>query len=105
MDIEGYVNPRSLGNDEPNRFLQADIFIEQVLWDRYVAHKKDVHRQNVKTWDVTFMTAMACRGASGDMLRRGIEFECKIGHHKPCVLRAYQHPRYMALCVGQEHPS
>jgi hypothetical protein len=39
MDIKGYVNPRSLGNTDPNDFLNMDIFIEDALWEKYINKK------------------------------------------------------------------
>ena len=27
-------------------------------------------------------------------------YQVKIGHHKPCAVRIYVHPRIIALCVG-----
>jgi hypothetical protein len=103
-DINGYVNPRSLGNDEPNQFLKLDIFFEQELWDKYIANK-NTKRRDLYTWDATVVAAMTVRGAaragvSESEFYKGFYCTCKIGHHKPCELRVYQHPHIMALCVG-----
>lgn len=103
-DINGYVNPRSLGNTEPNDFLHMDIFFEEALWDKYIANK-DARRRDLYTWDATIAAAMKMMGAARAGLPesaffKGFHFSCKIGHHKPCNLRAYHHPRYMAFCVG-----
>jgi hypothetical protein len=103
-DIKGYVNPRSLGNDEPQQFLHMDIFFEQELWDEYIVNK-NTKRRDLYTWDATIAAAMTIRGAALAVVRQssfdeGFYFTCKIGHHKPCELRVYQHHQFMALCVG-----
>lgn len=103
-DIKGYVNPRSLGNDEPQQFLHVDIFFEQELWDKYIANT-NTKRRDLYTWDVTIVAAITVSGAaragvSESRFYNGFSCICKIGHHKPCELRVYQHDQFMALCVG-----
>jgi hypothetical protein len=105
-NINGYVNPRSLGNDEPNQALTQDIFFEQVLWDKYIASKKTA-TQNLRTWDATVAVMMRLSGLSRagaltqEQMHQGVPLgPIKIGSHAPCKLRVYEHPRIMALCVG-----
>lgn len=54
MAINGYVNPRDLGNDEPCKFLGMDIFIEEALWVDWI-QGRTVGGTTVATWDVVFM--------------------------------------------------
>jgi len=103
-DIKGYVNPRSLGNNEPQQFLQMDIFFEQELWDRYIDNKNEM-RRDLYTWDATALTCFAGLGrlspqTADEALRKGIRVYGKIGHHAPCHMRVYQHADCLALCVG-----
>jgi len=103
-DIEGYVNPRSLGNDEPQQFLHMDIFFEQEMWDKYIENK-NTRRRDLYIWDATFIAGLTAQGAaragiSESEFFKGLCCTCKIGHHAPCNLRVYMHPRVMALCVG-----
>lgn len=93
MNIKGYVNPRELGNEEPNQFLGMDIFVEQLLWDKHIAGK----HEKVRTWDVVWMMRMHCSSVA---IQHGkAEFPVYLGRRK-MSLRAYLHPRMMALCVG-----
>jgi hypothetical protein len=94
MDINGYVNPRSLGNTEPNHFLQMDIFIEDALWEKYV-NEKDYAKG--RTWDVVWMMKMLCSGPA--IQQDKARFIVYFGGKK-VMLRAYLHSRVMALCVG-----
>jgi len=103
-DLKGYVNPRSLGNNEPNQLLHKDIFFEEELWDKYIANK-DTRRRDLHIWDATILAAITLQGAaragvSESEFFKGLHYTCKIGHHAPRELRAYQHPHIMALCVG-----
>jgi hypothetical protein len=99
-DIKGYVNPRSLGNNEPNQLLRMDIFFEQELWDKYIDNK-DNDRRDLYTWDATMLAVSAIpQGVTETEFLKGFLRRGLIGHHKACVLRVYQHPHFMALCVG-----
>jgi hypothetical protein len=103
-DIKGYVNPRSLGNNEPQELLHMDIFFEQALWDRYI-EDKDKERRDLYTWDATALATFSglqrlSRENADEALRKGIGIFGKIGHHAPCHMRVYQHPDILALCVG-----
>ncbi len=108
-DIPGYINPRTLGNDEPHRILQMDIFFEQELWDRYIANKNS-SRRDLYTWDAFMLAFTSIWGFGGpprisrEQLLKGIQRYGKIGHHKPCTIRVYEHPQIMALCVGLAKP-
>jgi hypothetical protein len=97
MDIKGYVNPRSLGNTEPNQMFGMDIFIETELWEKYVAHKNEAKR-NTRTYDICCMLTF---GTSGPASIQEKEREFKVFlKGKEVSLRAYIHPQILALCVG-----
>jgi hypothetical protein len=120
MNLPGYVNPREIGNSEPNEFFKMDIFIEQSLWDKYISHLNQ-RDQNARTYDVCSMLLFHYHGErGGKAIEAGtatypVEFVMKEGkgesdehfandtaYDKTEVdtLRAYQHPEVMALCVG-----
>jgi hypothetical protein len=94
MDIKGYVNPRSLGNTEPNDFLKMDVFIEDALWEKYINKKNSAEG---RTWDVVWMMKMFCSGP--DIQQDKARFIVYLGGKK-VTLRAYLHSKAMALCVG-----
>lgn len=103
-DLSGYVNPRSLGNYEPNQALGMDLFFEQALWDKYIANK-NTRRRDLYTWDA--MAPFCMRATMGRIVDHEpmpdltiTSYQVKIGHHKPCTVRVYMHRRIMALCVG-----
>jgi hypothetical protein len=101
-DIRGYINPRSLGNNEPNKFFGFDIFIAQDLWDNYVAHKRQ-GIQNTRTWDICWMLRSLCPSPAA-IARSGKEgclFQVSL-KNKTMTLRAYIHPQIMALCVAAD---
>jgi hypothetical protein len=104
MNIDGYVNPRTLGNTEFNETLHMDLFFEQELWDRYIANKK-VERRDLYAWDafspfyfkLIGLARAGCNPLPGDTIGA---YQVKIGHHAPCPCRMYVHPHYLALCIG-----
>jgi hypothetical protein len=97
MDIKGYVNPRSLGNTEPNEFFGFDIFIEEELWQRYVNNKHEAVR-NTRTYDICSMLRFGCLGGPASIQRKEQTFKVFL-KGKEMTLRAYIHPQVMALCV------
>jgi len=120
MNLPGYVNPRELGNEEPNRLFRMDIFIENDLWNRYISHPNQ-REQNARTYDVCSMLLHNFRGELGgraieaDKARYEVEFVIQEGLGESdetfangtaydkteiATLRAYQHPEFIALCVG-----
>jgi hypothetical protein len=94
-NLTGYVNPREIGNDEPNQNLGMDIFLEQELWDKYIAGEQ----HKARTWDVVWMMRTGCSGPAGIMQSGGQNFQVVL-KRKELTLRVYIHPRLMALCVG-----
>jgi hypothetical protein len=100
MDMAGYINPRSIGNKEPNELFGMDIFIEDAVWKEYVADR-NIKTQNTRTWDICWMLRASC--SSPATIQRagseGVEFRV-ILQRKEVVLRAYIHPEMMAFCVG-----
>jgi hypothetical protein len=127
MNIPGYVNPREIGNSEPNEFFKMDIFIEQSVWDKYIAisgvknvnttkhDKKDA--EATRTWDVCWMLANYCSGKAIEegtatfpvefLIQEGLgESDKTIANNtaydktETVILKAYLHPKFMALCVG-----
>jgi|SRR5882762_9237658 len=97
MDIKGYMNPRSLGNTEPNQMFGMDIFIEEQLWQKYVDHKEEAIR-NTRTYDICWM--LRCGTTSPASIREKEQtFKVSL-KGKEMTLRVYVHPQFMALCVG-----
>jgi len=88
------VNPRSLGNTEPNDFPKMDIFIEDVLWEKHVNKKNSAE---VRTWDIVWMMTRFCGGA--DIQQDKARFSVYFGS-KNVTLRAYLNSEFRALCVG-----
>lgn len=120
MNIPGYVNPREIGNKEPNELFHMDVFIEDALWKKYVSHPNQ-QEQNLRTFDVCSMLLHTHRGERGGRAiengtaRYEVEFVMQAGKGESeenfaddtaydeteiVTLRAYQHPKFMALCVG-----
>ena len=83
MDIKGYVNPRSLGNNEPNQFLKLDLFIEDELWAKFIDKNG---KAVLRTWDVTWMFRVMCRAE--DIEKGTARFDVKLGS-KNVKLRGY----------------
>jgi hypothetical protein len=97
MHIKGYVKTRSLGNTEPNDFLEMDIFIEDALWEKYINKKNSTEG---RIWDVVWMMKMFCSGP--DIQQDKARLIVYLGGKK-VTLRAYLHSKVMALCVGIAH--
>ena len=104
MDLNGYVNPRSLGNSEPNQMFGMDIFIEHELWEKYIDHKAAATR-DLRTYDVCWMLISQCHGRPPRYEeRRNFVYHATKYGNKKLTLCAYWHPEIMALCVGLAAP-
>ena len=123
MNIPGYVNPRETGNSEPNQMFRMDIFIENALWDKYIAHSNE-REQNARTFDVCSMLLHTHHGErGGKAIEAGqafyqVDFVTQEGKGESddnfandtaydktevVTLRAYIHSDVMALCVRDRH--
>jgi hypothetical protein len=123
MNLPGYVNPREIGNSEPNEMFRMDIFIEDSLWNKYISYP-NVREQSARTFDVCSMLLHTHHGEHGGRaIEAGqafyqVEFVTQEGKGESdknfandtaydktevVTLRAYQHPEVMALCVGLAH--
>lgn len=100
MDIPGYVNPRSLGNNEPAEALHTDLFIDQALWDKHIAHA-DPRVRDLYTWDATFAAICRIRAQPHliDAGQPGVTFTAAIGEHDSLWLRVFIHNKFHALCL------
>ena len=106
MNIPGYINPRSLDNHEPNNLLHMDLFFEEELWERYI-EVAGPDLRNRRVYDVAWQIAIFCGPKFAQGYTTAI-FKCGFGGQfggppaeiAEVSLRAYQHPRYLALCVG-----
>jgi hypothetical protein len=107
-DLDGYINPRSLGNNEPNNAFRMDVFFERALWDKYIDNK-NTRRRDLCTWDS--MAPFYMEATMGGLARKYAtrepvpgetitSYQVKIGHHAPCACHAYHHKDTMALCIG-----
>jgi len=97
MEIKGYVNPRSLGNTEPNELFGMDVFFEDSLWQKYLDKGTAT---TVRVWDTCFMLRNMC---SPYAIRDGgstFLVHYPITAKKPTKLKAYFHHHWGALCVG-----
>ena len=97
MEIKGYVNPRSLGNSEPNALFGMDVFFEEQLWEKYIAHKDEVTR-DTHVYDVCWMLRCGTNGPAS-IQQREQTFKVFL-NGKETTLRTNIHPKVMALCVG-----
>jgi hypothetical protein len=102
-ELVGYVNPRSLGNSEPQEFFGMDLFFEQGLWDKYIFHKNP-HTRDTRTWDVCWMLRTFCAGPPQYSNRRTFPYCASKYGNKEIKLCVYWHPDVMALCVGLSDP-
>jgi hypothetical protein len=94
-DIDGYVNPRSLGNSELQPELGMDFYFEQALWDKYIQHK-NTDRQSTRTWDVFFMSGSRFAGPPPYTVRHRFTYRATKYGNKEITLCIYWHPTIFA---------